>query len=247
MNQQIYIEKVITKPGRRKLLGFLLLAILTGCDVEKHKRDNYRASVNPEHGKIVEVNGEQFRIVYIGGVRFRFPDTYQFGWTGPYATDPTTDGVSISFNWPDVPPGKVPGIKFISLDPPIGMSNQVDVIVMGRTEPIEIDKSKTVGLPSFLNPANYIVHDDLTLGLRILSPKEYPGLPSYAYSLTDDALTPLEHQPVTLSSAETIYFNYAPKIWVRINMTGWIGHINPNWKGIYLGVVETLNKYREDK
>jgi hypothetical protein len=35
---------------------------------------------------------------------------------------------------------------------------------------------------------------------------------------------------------------------VRIIMRGWNGGgFNPDWKGVYLGVIETLNKYRENK
>lgn len=71
--------------ARRKASLWCLIALFTlliGCDYEKHKAEKYRASVNPENGKIVEVDGEKFRIVYIGGVRFRFPDTPQFGGGG---------------------------------------------------------------------------------------------------------------------------------------------------------------------
>jgi hypothetical protein len=97
----------------------------------------------------------------------------------------------------------------------------------------------------------YIVRDDLKLGLRTFVSKNTPkelinkGYVDYGYSLTNDAVEPWGGQPIVVSR-EYIYFSYAPQITVRIIMRGWL-HINPNWKGIYLGVVETLNKYQEDK
>jgi hypothetical protein len=221
------------------LLVVLLLMLLMGCDSEKDRRDKYQATVNPENGKIVEVNGEKFRIVYIGGVRFRFPITFGLGWTGVYANKPETESVGIGLYWPDIPPGKAPGTER-------SRNNSVSVLVMGKKEPVKIDKSVTIEQKNRLNPADYIVRDDMKLGLRTFSPKEFPNFRSYAYSLTEDAVTPWGHEPVMISS-EYIYFIYAPQIEVRIEMWREKEDIDPNWKGIYLGVVETLDKYREDK
>lgn len=244
MKQHPHIRNYFYDSGRWKLLGFLLFTLITGCDLDSAEKN--KPPVNPEHGKRVEINGEKFRIIYIGGVRFRFPDNDTFYWASP------SGDINIHLDWPNIPPGKVPETKPLQwLDGKIHRNNQVEVIVRGTIEPITVDTSKTVGLPSFLNPANYIVHDDLKLGLRIYSPKEAPTFPSFAFSLTEDALTPLEHQPVMVSDGGSIYFNYAPKIKVRISMMGWhglgLGTVDPNWKSTYLGVVETLNKYREDK
>jgi hypothetical protein len=246
-------QKYIKNHGYlRNLLFLLILQLLVGCDPyqdEKRKVAKYQATVNPENGRIVEINGEEFRIVYIGGVRFRFPEKIpngHIGWTGISGgpvTGPETDGVHISFCWPDIPFGKVPDAKCSGAP---GEGNLIDVIVTGTEMQNETDKSKVFGLPYYVNPDDYIVRDDLKLGLRIFSEKGTPNNPSYAHSLTDDAITPVDNKPVIVTN-NYIYFRYAPKIEVRINMMMYGNPINPNWKGIYLGVVETLNKYREDK
>lgn len=245
MKQHLHINNVAYDSGRRKLLGFLLFTLLTGCDLDSSEKN--KPPVNPDHGKRVEINGEKFRIIYIGGVRFRFPDTNTYVWA-------SESSIHINLYWPDIPPGKSPGTKpFKWLDEKNYRTNAVNVQVIGMDEPITIDKSKTLEQQWNLSSSNYIVRDNLTLGLRTFASKTASqklidnGYFDYAYSLTDDALTPLEHQPVMVSHGESIYFNYAPKIQVRIFMMGWIGHVNPDWKGIYLGVVETLNKYREIK
>jgi len=216
-----------------------------GCDLDSSEKN--KPPVNPDHGKRVEINGEKFRIIYIGGVRFRFPDNNTFVWSSL-----SGDGIHIHLDWPNIPPGKVPETKPLQwLDGKIHRNNQVEVQIIGKEEPIQIDTSKTVEQRWNLGPPNYIAHDDLTLELRIYSPKEAPTFPSYAFSLTDDALTPLEHQPVKIMDGGSIYFYYAPKVQVRIFMMGWhglgLGTVDPNWKSTYLGVLETLNKYREDK
>lgn len=231
-----------------------LLMLLIGCDYEKRKAEKYRASVNPENGKIVEVDGEKFRIVYIGGVRFRFPDTRQFGGGGIYVDksnehlppDPLINTLYMDLYWPDIPPGKAPGTTYKALDKLGGRTNSVDVLVKGTDKPIIIDHTKTVEQRHRLDPAIYDVHDDLNLGLRIYNPKTHPDLAEYAVALTEDATEPWGGQPIVIQTGY-IFFSYAPQVRVRIVMTGWLGRINPDWKGIYLGVVETLNKYREDK
>jgi len=235
MKQHPHIDNHVYDSRWPMLLGFLLFTLLTGCDLDSSEKN--RPPVNPDHGKRVEINGEKFRIIYIGGVRFRFPDNNTFVWASQ------SGDIHIHLDWPNIPPGKVPETKYIEwLDGKISRSNQVEVQVIGKEEPIQIDTSKTVEQWWNLGPPNYIVHDDLTLGLKIYSPKEFPTQPAYAFSLT-----PLEHQPVLVLYGD-IFFNYVPKVEVRIHMMGWRGGgISPNWKDTYLGVVETLNKYREDK
>ena len=66
------------------------------------------------------------------------------------------------------------------------------------------------------------------------------------YSLNNEILTPFYHEAVVVDGS-FIYFMFRKKINVRIIMVGWQYRINPNWKGIYLGVVETLNKYQGSK
>jgi hypothetical protein len=249
MNWQNHIYNYRYDFRQWKLLGFLLFTLLMGCNVDDPE-EKARA-VNSEHGKQVEVNGEKFRIIYIGGVRFRFPDTNQFGWTGPFSTEPTTDGVDISLYWPDIPPGKAPGTKYLkTLDGNNYGTNQVEVIVRGTVAPIVRDPSQTVEERWRLNSDEYIVRDNLELGLKTFVAKNTPkemierGYAHYAYSITKDALEPWSNQPVVVNG-EFITFMYSPQVSVRISMMGWGGYINPDWKGIYLGVVETLNKYRE--
>jgi hypothetical protein len=245
MNQQIQLDKSTAKPGQWKFLGFLLWLLLTGCDWDSTKKN--KPPINLDHGKRVEINGEKFRIIYIGGVRFRFPDNDTFVWASQVGD------ININLYWPNIPPGKAPGTKsFRWLEDKSERTNAVNVIVRETSEPIEFDKSKTLEQQFNLSPSDYIIRDDLTLGLRtfvskIASQKLIDnGYFDYAYSLTDDAQTPWGHQPVMVFG-ESISFMYTPQVRVRITMMGWNDHINPNWKGIYLGVIETLNKYREDK
>jgi hypothetical protein len=240
MNRNAHIDNVVYDSGRRKLLGLLLFTLLTGCDLDSSEKN--KPLVNPDHGKRVEINGEKFRIIYIGGVRFRFPDNDTFIWASL-----SGDGIHIHLDWPNIPPGKAPETKYIEwLDGKIHRNNQVEVRVIGKEEPFQIDTSKTVEQRWNLTPDKYIAHDDLTLGLKIYSPKEAATFPSYAFPLT-----PLEHYPVLLMSGNSIYFDYSPRIQIKIFMMGWdglgLGTIAPIWKETYLGVVETLNKYREDK
>lgn len=229
------------------LLLFLLIAQLTRC---------YYANVNkyvpinpPDHGQRLEINGEKFRIIYIGGVRFRFPDNDTFIWPSLVG-----DGINIHLDWPNIPPGRSPGTKYVEwYEGKIRRNNQVELQVIGKEDAIKIDPNQTVEQLWNLSSSKYVVHDDLALGLRVYSPKEAPSFPAYAVSLTDDAFTPLDHQPVMVWDGGSIYFYYAPKVEVRVHMMGWggmgmsMGKIDPNWKSTYLGVLETLNKYREDK
>lgn len=217
----------------------LLLMLLTGCESEQDRIDKHQATVNPENGKIIEVNGEKFRIIYIRGVRFRFPKNNTFIMA-------SESSIHIHLMWPDIPPGKAPETKPIALEGRIDKTNFVEVVVDERKDPIESDKSLTFEQRHHLNSDDYIVRDDLQLGLRLFCSKQNPNFVHYAYSLTKDALTPLEREPV-VQSGGFIYFDYLPNVAVRIEMMGWMGLINPDWKGIYLGVIETLNKYREDK
>jgi hypothetical protein len=235
MKRQDYINKHRYGSRQWKLLGFLLFTLLTGCNMDNPEEN--KPSINPENGKIVEVNGEKFRITYIGGVRFRFPDTNQFG--------TRSEGVSIHLYWPDIPPSMAPETKpFRWLDGNNYKTNSVEVQVRETREPIEIDTPKTVEDKWRLNSSKYNIYDDLKLGLKIFYPKAHPNLPAYAYSLTNDAIEPWGGQPIVVSG-EFITFMYAPQVSVRIIMMGWTGDINPDWKGVYLGVIETLNKYRE--
>jgi len=226
------------------LLGFLLWMLLTGCDMEKDRQDKYKASINPENGKIVEVNGEKFRIIYIGGVRFRFPDTDQFRWVGgQYASSPLTDGIDMSLYRLEVQPGKVPGTKsYRWFYGDIEKPDPISVQIRGTIEPVEIDSTKEPSLPRHMSPTIYIGHDDVNLGLKVFSHKDSPKIPSYAYPLT-----PLEH-PVYIPDISAMYINYAPKVKAEVDLKN-MGNlsIDPNWKEIYFEVVNTLNQYREDK
>jgi hypothetical protein len=234
----------------RWLLFLLSLYWLAGCDPyqdEKRKVAKYQAAVNPENGRIVEVNGQEFRIVYIGGMRFRFPNTNQFRWNGSFATSSSSDGVSIYLLWPDIQSGKSPETKFMAMEGDIGRNNNIEVQVRGKDKPVIIDKNKEFGLPYYLNPDDYIIRDDLELGLRKFVSKSTSkelidkGSFDYAHSLTNDATEPWSGRPIVVSRG-FINFMYAPKVSVRIITMG----IPQDWKGIYLRAIETLNKYRED-
>ncbi len=227
------------------LVCLVALLLVMGCKSEDQERqEQHQTSVNPEHGNIVEVNGETFQIAHIGGVRFRFP------YTNTFVVRPSI--AYLHLNWPDIPPGKAQKTKFTAIDGKIGRTNSIEVQITANNEPIVIDKNKSVEERWRLNASDYIVRDDLKLGLKTFVSKTTAknlidmGVVDYAYSLTDDAIEPWGGQPIVVSG-EFISFMYAPEVSVRIVMMGWTGHINPDWKGIYLGVVETLNKYREDK
>jgi hypothetical protein len=223
MNRQEYINK---HRYLRNLLFLLIFQLLVGCDPyqdEKSRRAKYQATVNPDNGRIVEINGEEFRIVYIGGVRFRFPEKISnghIGWTGASGgpvTKPETDGVDMTLLWPDIPPGKTPRTKYSeSSDGKSDRSNIVFVQVRSTSDPIVIETTKTIEQRLLLvDSSNYIVRDDLKLGLRTFSPKEHPNNFSAAYSLLPDVTSPWGHQPITISGG-FMDFNYAPKITVQI-------------------------------
>jgi hypothetical protein len=236
------------RAGILRLLFFSALLLMVGCrdqiSDEKRRIAKYQATLKPENGRIVEVNGEEFRIVYIGGVRFRFPNTNQFHWNGADANSPSSDGISIHLLWPDIPPGKSLQTKFVAMEGEIGRTNSIEAQVRGASEPVLIDKSKTIEELWRLNANNYFFHDDPKSGLRIFNAKETPNFPAYLYSLKNDANDPVSGLPVVVSDGQFIHFMFAPQVSVRIIM---MGGIHPDWKGIYLGVIETLNKYREDK
>jgi hypothetical protein len=228
---------------RQKLLWFLLLMLLTGCgESAKEKRDKYQATLPSDNGKVVEVNGEKFRIVYIGGVRFRFPDTNQFRSVGgDSASSPTHDGIDLDL----YRPVKVPGVQSYKwFYGNIEKSAPISVQVRGRTEPKVMDRTKNSGLLPYMHPLNYIVHDDIKLGLRIFRPKDFPDMNEYAYPLI-----PLEHELYIIYD-DFIEVIYAPKVDVKIDLmhrTREIHSIPSDWKEIYLDTVNILNKYREDK
>jgi hypothetical protein len=226
---------------RQKLLWFLLLMLITGCgESEKEKRDKYQATLPSDNGKQVEVNGEKFRIAYIGGVRFRFPDTDQFRTVGgKNASQAETDGIDIDL----YRPVKVPGVQSYKwFYGNIEKSAPIYVQVRGRAKPEVMDRTRNTGLLRFMNPSDYIVHDDFKLGLRIYSPKEHPDTQYHAYPLI-----PLEHE-LYIVYKNFIHINYAPKVDIRIiQYSEGRSFIAPDWKEIYLDTVKILNKYREDK
>lgn len=218
---------------------------LFGCKPDEQENlEKYQATVNPENGRLVTVNGEKFRIVYIGGVRFRFPDTDQFRWVGgQHTSSPLTDGIDMSLYRLEVKPATVERKEsyrwfYGDIEKPYPISVQV----RGTLEAADIDSRKEPKLPPHMNPAIYIAHDDLNLGLKVFSHKNSPKFPSYAYPLI-----PLEH-PVYISSISSMYVNFAPKVKAEVDLKN-MGNlsIDPNWKEIYFEVVNTLNKYREDK
>lgn len=216
---------------------------------EQERIAKYQATLPPDNGKIIEVEGEKFRVVYIGGIRFRFPDNYKFRWFGEFGvSSPSGEGVHISFCWPDIPPGKAPSAKCGDWRRDENVpKNQVEVMLVGVDEPVKIDASKTVEERHRLNNPYYTVRDDPKTGLRIFSLKEIPDVPTDVYSIKNDANESLSGQPVVMSGGY-IYFMYASQVQVRINMEGWGGRrINPYWKDIYWSVIAALNNYREDK
>ena len=163
------------------LLVGLLLMLLMGCsESEQAKKEKYLATLPSDHGKTVEVNGKKFSIIYVGGMRFRIPDD------GNSIGD---DYFHLSFYWPNIPLGKVPGtnpVKWFDKKP--DEARIFIAQVNTRYEPAVVDKTSEPGLEPWDKCSNYIVHDDLTLGLRIFTKKEFPTFPSFAYSLSKDAV-----------------------------------------------------------
>lgn len=233
---------------RRKLIGLLGLTLLAGCD-NMFGWGKKKPVIDPEHGKEIERNWQKFRVYVVGGVRFNVPVSHHVGQVDP-------DGFDMSLLWPNIPPGKAPGIKFTESPPDrVGnkTSNQVEVIVRTSHEGARnidayaaFEQQRSV----WASP-DYISRDDAELGLRLFAKKSRPNEavsePFFreGYALNNEVLTPYYRLPVVVQGGY-IYFIYAPNIHVRISMLGW-GMINPNWKGIYLGVAETLNNYQESK
>lgn len=221
---------------------FFLIDMLFGYDAYmRSEKVKFPAKIHPEQNEVYDINGQRYRVIYIGGVRFHFPENYYLAGNDP---GPTA-GVNFGLYWPDIPPGKVPGIKINALEEQLGKIKSVEVQVRGTEKPIEKTKSKVTGLPYYDNPDDYIIRDDLTLGYRTFIPKSHPRLMMYIYSLNRDAIDPWTGEPVVYNLGY-INFSYTSRISVRIIISG-RGIANPDWKGIYLGVVETLNKYRQDK
>lgn len=206
-------------------------------------------SIYPEHGKVLDVNGEKFRIVYLGGQRFRFPMTNEFQWNGGYFEgDYSNRRVDMYLFWPDIPPGKAPETKhyFYNSASDGFKINLVHVKIVGEKE--SIDPKHIVKQSPVASLSDYIIREDLTRGLRIYFPKQNPDYPAYVYPLSDTLITPLQHEPVRVHGNDLISFNYSPTIEVRVSWEGYKPNKNaPDWKGMYLDVVETLNKYREDQ
>jgi hypothetical protein len=201
----------------------------------------FPAKVHPEQNEVYERNGQRYSEIYIGGIRFNFPYGYTFNKIGS-ASDPN-GGVDIKLYWPNIPPGKVADTKFKKLEEKPSSKYLVVVQVRGTVKPIDKSKSKITGLPYNVNPEDYIIRDDLEFGYRTFIPKSPPNLVMYIYQHNGDAEEPWGREPVF----GYMHFSYAPQISVRIIVMGRTENVNPDWKGIYLGVVETLNKYRQDK
>lgn len=228
---------------RRKLLGLLGLTLLVGCD-DMFGKEKKKSMINPEHGKEFESNGQMYRVFIVGGVRFVVP-------ASTYTTDANTDGRAgfhLNLAWPNIPPGREPDTKFTqSLPDSVGnrTTNNVNVQVHERPTSQTGDGYQSYTQTALGLPSNYIFKDDLELGLRLFASKHTPNFFNRGYSLSNEITTPYYHEALMVDGG-TIYFLYKPNIVVRIIMLGHDRKINPNWKGIYLGVVETLNNYQEE-
>lgn len=255
MNHEVDDDKQNHQSKRRKLLGLLGLSLLAGCD-NMFGKDKKKLTMDPEHGKEIERNGQKFTVYVVAGERFVVPVFLQSGYilSGPADSDGVA-GFDLHLLWPDIPPNKAPETKFIESTPDrVGnrTRNQIEVQVHEDTIVRSGDAYQaSVQSGSWASP-DYIVRDDLALGLRFFIHKNATqaqiedGLFNVAYSLTEDARTPYYHEPVVVGG-DSIAFAYTKNIHIRIIMMGWNRRINPNWKGIYLGVIETLSNYREDK
>lgn len=227
---------------RRKLLGLLGLTLLVGCD-NMFGKEKKNPMIDPEHGKTIEKNRQKYRVYVVGGVRFVVPDS-------PYTTDADTDGRAgfhLNLAWPNIPPGSAPDTKFTqSLPDSVGnrTTNNVDVQVHERSPKLTGDGYQSYSQTALGLPSRYVFKDDLELGLRLFASKDTPNFFNNGYSLNSEVKTPYYKEAIIVEG-EFIYFLYKTDIVVRIIMRGW-SKINPDWKGIYLGVVETLNNYQEE-
>ena len=225
------------------LACFFALLLVMGCKSEDQERqEQYQASVNPENGKTLEVNGEEFRIVYIGGVRFKFPDTRQFRVVGGrHATQPETDGIDMELYRLDVQKDKVTGKEtFRWLDGDIEKPSFVIAQVRGTTEPVETDPLKGPPVPIQYQLSQEFCHDDLSSGLRLCGSKDFPKHPIIGYSLK-----PLKYEMYIYHNF--MHINFRANVDVRIDMNDMKLNINPNpdWLRIYTIAINLLDKYSE--
>lgn len=228
---------------RRRLLELMGMTLLVGCDdmIGKEKK---KSMIDPDHDKQIEKNGQKYRIFVVGGTRFLVPDVPQY-------TPANTDGVAgfdLNLAWPDIPLGKSPNTK-IEKSLPDSDGNQTTNLVVVQVH--ERPASQTGdGYQSYSHtalglPSRYVFKDDTELRLRMFASKDTPNFFNKGYSLDKEVITPFYHDAVLVDGG-FISFLYTPNIHVRIIMYGWQYRINPNWKDVYLGVVETLNNYREE-
>lgn len=250
MKHEVDDYKLAHQSVRRKLLGLMGLTLIVGCD-DMFGKDKKKPVIDPEHGIEFERLGQKYRVFIVGGVRFVVPASI-------HTTDVNTDGRAgfhLNLVWPNIPPGKAPDTQFKAeqIDafgnrPINSVSVQIHEIEFAETGDTY---SKNIKRGRYASSLDLIAHDDLRLGLRIFIHKDATqqqinyGFYNEAYSIMEDARTPHFREPVVIS-ASLIYFAYTPNIRVRIIMNGWGTKINPDWKGIYLGVVETLNNYQEE-
>ena len=250
MKHEIDAKKLAHQSMRRKLLGLMGLAILVGCD-DMFGKVQKKSMIDPEHGKEFERNGEKYRVFIVGGVRFVVPASPQ----AEQADSDAKAGFHLNLVWPNIPPGKAPDtqVKAEQIDAFGNMPINSVIVQVHENEFAETGDTYTkyVKRGWYESRPDLIAHDDLRLGLRIFIHKDVSqqkidyGFYNEAYSILDDVSTPHFREPVVIN-AGLISFAYSPKISVRIIMNGWGTKINPDWKGIYLGVVQTLNNYQEE-
>jgi hypothetical protein len=226
----------------RWLVCLVALLLMMGCKSEnQEKREQYQATVNPENGKIVKVNGEEFRIVYIGGVRFRFPNTRQFRSAG-FATQPEADGIDMELYRLDVQKDKITGKEtFRWLDGDIEKSHLPIAQVRGTTEPVETDPLKGPPMPSQYQYLKESCHDDVALGLKLCGTKYLEKQPIIVYPLNS-----LKYKMYIYQNS--MYINFRANVKAIIDMNDMRRNINPNpdWKRIYTITINLLDKYSED-
>lgn len=228
---------------RRKLIGLLGLTLLAGCD-NMFGKEKKKSIIDPEHDKEFDKNGQKYRIFVVGGTRFLVPDLPNFTPSNIHGSS----GFDLRLAWPDIPPGKSPNTKIEeSLPDSVGnrTTNLVVVQVHDRHASLTGDGYQFYSQTGLGSPSNFVFKDDLNLGLRLFASKDIPNLFNSGYSLNNEITTPYYHEAL-LIKGNFITFLYTPNIDVRIIMYGWSSKINPDWKDIYLRVVETLNNYQEE-